>query len=255
MDLFTGPHVRSVRFSRALDELDLEAAYHDAPDEWAEAVGRLRAAVGAGRTNLRRLVAARAPGWPEEIERAWQRLVGRSLDGHGFPSSHDGEPAAAFLLRGGERDRALTSIKRHLQQHPREAAAWLILAAMEPARGACRAGFLGAEEAVLRRFDAVDALFEAAEADEHARPERWLLVYAALAGRLPIADVVEAVEAEKLVGRPLGVPGDPVAFAVFLVEAEGLRASDPKLGVDAIEARRRLRKVSAPAFERYLRGR
>ena len=88
LPLFSGAHVPAVRFARALDELRLMDAMEDCPPPWREGLGAMIEATElAGRHDLARLLAARIPGWPEELERTWQRLVGRRLDGRGIPSA------------------------------------------------------------------------------------------------------------------------------------------------------------------------
>lgn len=79
----------------------------------------------------------------------------------------------------------------------------------------------------------------------------WTLVYALLA-RLVGDPVVEAaLTAESLAGtRPVPVPGDGVAFAVYLLEAEQVRRTG-KLGPDEIRIRKALRGIHPAAFRRY----
>ncbi len=252
LPLFEGPHVPHIRFERALDRLDFVGALPDAPVQWRDGLEELAAALAeAGspaRVDLGRAVACRRAGWPEVIELAWQRLVGRRLDAHGIPGTLAEEPAAAFLLRGQEPERAYESVRRHLRHHPRDARAWEVLAHFEPLRGAVRCAFHGG--AVL---DAAGHLIDAVMEDEVGMVGPWLLAYAWFDQAIALDEVAAAIEAEGLAGRPpLPTPRDGRAFAWYLVDAGGrsLLGTD-SLGV--VEARRRLQVVSPPAFRRYLR--
>jgi hypothetical protein len=93
-------------------------SYVAAVTGWSS-VSRQKSAV-----DLDALVRCRSADWPAVLERTWQRLVGRRLDAHGIPQTLDDQPAAAHLLRGGERERSWKSIGRHLQHHPRDARGW-----------------------------------------------------------------------------------------------------------------------------------
>ena len=120
LPLFSGPHLPRFRFEKALDRLDLEAAVEDAPAECRDGVARMAGVLkgkSPARADLDALLRCRQPAWPPILERTWQRLVGRRLDTHGIPGTLDGEPAAAFLLRGGEEARAERSLRRHLAHH------------------------------------------------------------------------------------------------------------------------------------------
>ncbi len=249
LPLFSGPHLPRIRFARALERLDLQAALADAPAEWRDAVEALAMAVGSGRparAELPRLLACRRQGWPDGLERAWQRLVGRSLDAHGIPGSLDGEPAAAFLLRGGERERAERSIRRHLARHPRDAAAWEVLAEFDPLRGAVRCAFHGGQV-----LDAAGGLLDVIAEDEHERPGPWLLSYAWFARAVDLAEIRRALAAETMLIRPpLPIPGDAHAFAWYLLDAGGRPLGNDSVGV--FEARERLQRISPAAFRRYL---
>jgi len=250
LSLFEGPHLRQVRFERALDRLDLGAAAADAPPEWQPAVAALADVVHdrvpRDPAHLERLVAARRPGWPAAVERAWQRLVGRRLDASGVPAVLDGEPAAAFLLRGGEPERARGSLRRHLRRRPRDAGAWRLFAGFEPVLGAVRCAFHGGPV-----LPAVDHLVDLLGEDEVEPVERWLLPYAWLAHEIGLEDVRSALEAERrLENAPIPLPGDAAAFAWYLLVARGQRLTSGACGV--IEARTHLRDVSRAAFRRYL---
>jgi hypothetical protein len=122
LPLFTGLHVPRNRYARALDRLDLQGALADAPAEWRDAVEALAAVLGGAgpaRADLARLVACRRAGWPPDLERAWQRLVGRCLDAHGIPGALDGEPgsgasccAAGIAARPRDRSAAISTATR-----------------------------------------------------------------------------------------------------------------------------------------------
>ena len=250
LPLFAGLHVRAVAFGQALDRLDLEAAVPLAPGGWGEAVAALASAVAGrspGRADLDCLVAARPPeGAPALIERTWQRLVGRCLDGHGIPGVLDGEPAATFLLRGREPERAEASVRRHLLRHPTDASGWAVLAHFDPVRGAARSAFHGGP-----LLSAVDDLAEQVDDDELEPVALWVLPYAWLARRLGLDDLRAALEAEGLAASPpLPIPGDPRAFSWYLLDAGGRPLSADQVGVP--EARRRLKQISPAAFRRYL---
>jgi hypothetical protein len=250
LPLFTGSHVPRNRFLRALDRLDLHAALADAPTEWREAVEALAAALGStgpGRAELARLVACRRAAWPSDLERAWQRLVGRCLDSRGIPGSLDGEPAAAFLLRGGDREQAARSIRRHLERHPRDVVGWQVLAKFEPVRGAARGAFHGGP--VLDEH--AGALLDLIAEDEHDRPGAWLLSYAWFMRAIDLDEIGRALAAQGILSRPpLLLPGDAYAFAWYLLDAGGRPLGRESVGV--VEARQRLQHISPPAFRRYL---
>lgn len=249
LPLFTGDHIAAIRFQRALDRLDLAAAAIDAPLEWHEAVAELRDALGActaAGADLAALCRARREGWPAAVERTWQRLVGRHLDGRGVPGVLDGELAAAFLLRGGERERAERSLRRHLSYHPRDVRGWQLLAEFKPVRAAARCAFHRGP-VLEAAWELVDRIAE----DELSPPEDWLLSYAWFARAVDLDEVAAALAAENLLAiPPMPLPGDGRAFARFLLEAGGRRFGPDSLGV--IAARERLQRISPAAFRRYL---
>jgi hypothetical protein len=255
LPLFHGDHVPGVRFERALAALDLSAALADCPARWRPALTEMAGAVAggdSGRADLARLLSARSPGWPPELERTWQRLVGRRLDGFGIPERFGDELAAEYLLRGGERHRAEASLRRHLRYHPADARAWALLAPFEPLPAAARAGFhLGAKVRVP--VELVPAVVDAVEDDEHAEVAPWLVAYAWLTGALGTPELVEAVDAEGLRDRPMLLPDGAHAFTFYLVEAETFRCSSGATSAEGVEARRRLKRISPSAYTRYLR--
>jgi hypothetical protein len=248
--LFHGPHLPAFRFARALERLDLAAAANDAPEPWKPAVEEMAAVLArAGsvtRLDLEALARCRRRGWPPVIEQAWQRLVGLHLDGHGIPGMYHGELAAAFLGRGGDLDRAHSSIRRHLQHHPRDADGWEILAAYEPLRGAVRSGFHGGP-----LLDAAGDLIDLVREDELEPVAPWLLSYAWFGRHIALDEIRDALAAEHMLERPpLPVPGDARAFAWYVLDAGGRRYVGESVGV--IEARQRLQRISPAAFRRYL---
>jgi hypothetical protein len=250
LPLFHGPHIPRIRFERALERLDLGAAAQDAPEAWRSAVGALAAAVeaGAGRGHARAEALARIgrEQWPAVLERTWQRLMGRALDGSGIPATHGGEPAAAFLLRGGEKARARRSIERHLERHPRDAGAWELLARFDPVRGAARCGFHGGPV-----LDAAGDVIDLVREDEIEPVAPWLLAYAWFSRRIDLDEIRRALAAERMLSTPpLAVPNDARAFAWYLLDAGRRRYVGRSVGV--VEARERLKRISAPAFRRYL---
>jgi hypothetical protein len=250
LPLFHGPHIPRIRFERALERLDLRRAAEDAPVEWRAAVDELAAAAEIGGRHGRAKVEALAllcrDGWPTPLERAWQRLVGRALDGTGIPGTHGGEPAAAFLLRGGEQARARGSLDRHLRRHPRDVHAWELLARFDPVRGAVRCGFHGGP-----LLDAAGDVIDLVREDEVEPAARWLLCYAWFAQRVGLEEIRSALEAEGMLSAPpLAVPNDATAFAWYLLDAGGQRYVGRSVGV--VEARQRLKRINEPAFRRYL---
>lgn len=248
LPLFSGPHLARFRFDHALEALDLHAALADAPAAWREDVALLAGALGDGgpaSADLRRLLDCRRDGWAAPIERAWQRLAGRRLDGKGIPGTLAGEPAAAFLLRGGERARALASLDRHLHHHPRDARGWELFAAFDPVRGAARCAFHGG--AVLEA--AVPHLLDLLADDEIEPPGPWLLVYAWFTREIELDDIAAALAAERIAAPPLRLPHEARAFAWYLLDAGG-RPLGAEVGI--VEARARLQQISAAAFRRYL---
>jgi hypothetical protein len=250
LPLFYGPHVPGVRFRNALERLDLRAAVADCQDEWRDALREMAEAwsEGAGRADVPRLVNCRRSGWPEVFERTWQRLVGRCLDSHGIPGVLDGEPAAAFLLRGGERERARRSLDRHLASHPRDWRGWKVMAEFDPVRAAARCGFHDGPVLEDKAGDLIDMVRE----DELDPVGPWLLTYAWFTGEISLDEITGALQAEGTLARPpLPVRNDARAFAWYLVDAGGRRLGLESVGV--VEARSRLQAISPVAFRRYLR--
>jgi hypothetical protein len=250
LPLFTGPHVPRIRFERAIERLDFRAAARDAPEEWRSAVEEFAAAAdreGAGKTpELELLLGLRRDGWPVVLERAWQRVAGRCLDRRGIPGVLGGEPAAAYLLRGGERERARKSIHRHLEYHPRDPRAWAVLAEFEPLRGAARCGFHGGP-----LLDGAGDLIDMVREDELEPVARWLLPYAWFSGGVTLDEIARALAAEGAFERPpLPIPADARVFAWYLLDAGGRPLGSNSVGV--VEARKRLQRISRAAFRRYL---
>jgi hypothetical protein len=190
------------------------------------------------------IVAARVEGWPEPVDRAWHRLLGRALDRHGIPGVLDGEPAATWLLRGGERERARRSLARHLLHHPADPVAWRVAVTFEGLPAAARCAFHGGP--VLPELDPVA---EPLEEDEQEDIAAWGLAYAWLLGQVGTPLLAEAVSAARL-ERPLPIAGDGRGFTYLLVETEHEGPGPPSPQV--VEARRRLRVISPRAFQRYL---
>ena len=244
LPLFGGPHVPKVRFERALEALDLRGAVADAPEEVRGAVAEMAAAVEA--RDLERLVCCRQEGWPALLERTWNRLVGRHLDGRGIPRVLSGEPAAAYLLRGGEAERARDSLGRHLEHHPRDVKGWALFAHFAPLLGAARCAFHGGPV-----LEVAEDLSAQVSEDELSPVGPWLLAYGWFSRALELADIAQALEAEGLLYEPpLPLPAEPRAFTWYLLDAGG-RALGPK-SVGVVEARRRLQRISPTAFRRYL---
>jgi len=251
LPLFSGPHIPIVRFRNALERLDLRGACADAPAQWRESVARIADLLemrgGIARAPLDALLACRCQGWPSELERAWQRIVGRRLDARPVPGTANAELAAAFLLRGGEHERARASLQRHLSHKPRDWHGWQLLAEFEPLRGATRCAFHGGP--VLEPL--VGELLDRISDDEVGSPEAWLLSYAWFADAVTLAEIEAALAAEHMLADPpLPVRGDGRAFAWYLLDAGGRPFSPASVGV--IEARQRLSAISAAAFRRYL---
>lgn len=249
LPLFSGPHIAAIRYRRALDHLDLRAAAADAPAEWRAAVLEMAAAVegtSPARADLDRLRGCARTGWPAVLEQAWQRLVGRCLDGYGIPRTLDGEPAAAYLLRGGDRERAAYSLQRHLAHHPRDAAAWALQARFEPVRGAVRCAFHGGPV-----LDAAGPVLDLVREDELDRHGPWLLSYAWFGWAIDLDEIARALTAQGILVRPpLLIPGDARAFAWYLLDAGGRPFGPDSVGV--VAARERLQRISPVAFRRYL---
>jgi hypothetical protein len=250
LPLFDGPHIPRIRFRNALERLDLRAALPDCPPQWRDALNALAGAAAteetSGRSDLQRLRHCRRSDWPEEFERTWQRLVGRCLDSHGIPGVLGDELAAAFLLRGGERERARRSLDRHLAAHPRDCRGWVLLADFEPLRGALRCAFHGGP-----LLDAAGELIDIAAEDGQDPVGPWLLSYAWFAGHVTFDEIARALAAEGYLTRPpLAVPNDARAFAWYLLDAGGRPFGRDAVGV--VEARARLKTISPVAFRRYL---
>ena len=246
LSLFFGPHVASFRFEAALEALDLDVALADCPDDQRQGLDVLCLAAAGGRSALDALVAARRPDWDARIEPAWQRLVGRALDGRGIPGVLDGEPAAAFLLRGGEQDRARQSLDRHLARKPADARAWALAVSFQGVLAAVRCVYHGGP-----LLPEVEPLRDLVEEDEQPEVEHWILAYAWLGGEVGLADLAAALTAARQT-RPLPLPGDGAAFAWTIVEAQDFRGSGLALDPDLVRARRRLQRISPAAFRRYL---
>jgi len=251
LPLFHGPHVPDIRFRNALARLDFHAALADCPEQWRDALRDMAEAWSPegkpGRPDQERLLRARQSGWPDIFERTWQRLVGRCLDSHGIPGVLDGMPAAVFLLRAGERERARRSLDRHLASHPHDWRAWATLIHFEPVRGAVRCGFH--DGPVLEKAgDLIDMVQE----DELDPVGPWLLSYGWFTGQVSLDEISSALAAEGTFARPpLPLRNDARAFAWYLLDARG-RPFGPK-SVGVIEARVRLQAISPPSFLRYLR--
>ena len=248
LDLFLGPHVPQVRFEGALDRLDLDGALPCAPEEWREATAAFAAAarIPARRPRMAALGAARVHGWPAALERAWQRLVGRALDRRPTPETWQGEPAGAYLLRGGEEDAATLSLHAYLAAHPSDAVAWATLSALDPFPAAVRAAFHGGPTSPV-----LEPACDAMEEDGIPPSRGWTLVYALLTRLIGDPVVEAALAAEALDGtRPLPVRGDGLAFAIYLLEAEQVRRTG-ELGPDEIRVRRALQGIHPGAFQRY----
>ena len=250
LPLFHGPHIRQIRFERALEGLDLRTAVEAAPEEWKVVVEELALVLEqAGspvRADVEDLVRCRRDAWPATVERAWQRLIGLNLDGRGIPGTYNGELAAAFLLRAGETERAHRSLRRHLYHHPRDLRGWELLVNFEPVRAAARCGFHGGP-----LLDAAGELIDLVCEDGLQPVERWLLNYAWLARQLQLDEIRDALDAEHMLAvAPFAVPGDARAFAWYLLDAGGQRYVGRSVGV--IEARQRLQRISEAAFRRYL---
>jgi hypothetical protein len=250
LPLFSGGHIPRIRFERALERLDFEAALLDAAAEWRDAVAVMRDAVGASGiagADLAALRRVHAAGWPAPLERAWLRVVGRHLDAHGVPGVLDGELAAAFLLRAGERERAESSVRRHLSYHPCDARGWRILAEFEPLRAAARCAFHGGPV-----LDVAGELLDAISEDEVSPVGDWLLAYAWFARAVGLDDLAAALWAEGILAAPpMPMPGDGRAFTWFLLDAGGRPLGPGSKGV--VAARERLQRVSPVAYKRYLR--
>ena len=248
--LFQGtPDTRS-RLERALAALNLQAALADAPPDWLRPLKDMAWALeghSPGSVDPERLAHIHQPGWPAPLEHTWQRLMGRALDGHGIPGVFHGEPAAAFLLRGGEEVRAEASIRRHLFHHPRDTHAWCVLAHFEPAWGAARCAWHGGP-----LLDGAARAAAAVRADGLSPPGDWLLVYAWFIGDLSMEQVRETLACEGSDEQArLPLAGQGRTFTTYVVQAEALRAAggDPSSLLEALE------RISPPAARRYARRR
>ncbi len=251
LSLFDGEHLASRRLEQALEALDLAAAAAVAAQPWPRVIGQLAAAVGEGspgRAELEALLAAHESDWPDWLERLWQRLVGLRLDGRGFPGVLDGQPAAAFLLRGGERDRGIQSLSRHLQRHPTDAVAWRIRAELGDRVAAVRCAWHGG-----RLLLAVRDLVDLVEVDEQEEVAAWLLPYAWLSRWIDSAELRAALSAEGLLDAlPMAIPGDARAVARYMLWAEEHRLAGGGPTTTAVHDRRRMKRISPVAFQRYL---
>jgi hypothetical protein len=242
LSLFDGSHIPRLRFERALAGLDLEAALADAPAACRAPLLEMRAALGQRSIadgDLDALVRCRRKNWPAEIERTWQRLVGLRLAASSVPGTLDGEPAGAFLRRGGDHDAARQALERHLRTSPRDVGVWEVLAAYDPIRSAARCAFHGGP--VLEQL--VGTLLDAIEEDELQPAAPWLLVFAWFDHQLALPDLAAALEAEGLNEAPAPTAGDARAFAWHVVQAGAGTSTD---------TRRVLKQISPAAFRRYL---
>jgi hypothetical protein len=250
LPLFSGPHIPQIRFASALERLDFDAALVDTPAQLRDAVAAIAEAVGRrgmGGVDVDALCRAHADGWPAALERAWQRVVGRSLDAHGVPGVLGEELAASFLLRAGERERAASSVRRHLSYHPRDVRGWRVLAEFEPVRAAARCAFHGGPI-----LDAAGDLLDAVAEDEVAPVADWLLAYAWLARAVGLDELAAALAAEGILAAPpMPMVGDGRAFTWFLLDAGGRPLGAGSKGV--VAARERLQRISPVAYRRYLR--
>lgn len=251
LPLFDGPHIPAIRFRNALARLDFRAAIADCPEEWRDALREMAEAWSPegspSRIDQERLLRSRRSGWPDVFERTWQRLVGRCLDSHGIPGVLDGTPAAAFLLRAGEHERARRSLDRHLASHPRDWRAWAVMVHFESVRGAVRCGFH--DGPVL---DAAGDLIDMVHEDELDPVGPWLLSYGWFTGQVSLDEINCALAAEGTLARPpLPLRNDAHAFAWYLLDARGRPLGRESVGV--VEARARLQAINPAAFLRYLR--
>jgi hypothetical protein len=251
LNLFHGRHIAEQRCQEALDRLDFTAALSDAPADWEPALSAIHAAVAsraARPKDAQKLLSCHDPSWPVWIERAWQRLMGRALDSGRNGETASGEPAAAYLLRGGEVEAAEISVGRFLSRHPCHAVGWRILARIRPMPASARLAFHGGEV-----LPPLSDLAELAEEDEMLPVPRWLLSYAFIAERLARSELEDALRAEGLFDQPpLPIPGDAVAFAWYLVAEEQTRTSPMPGGISPVAARRALKRISPLVFRRFI---
>ncbi|MBN1336039.1 MAG: tetratricopeptide repeat protein [Deltaproteobacteria bacterium] len=243
LPLFDGGDLASTRFSEALRALDLAAATALAPPAWRPVVETWARALGVpGHPDLPALHTARPPDHPALVV-AWNRLLGRALDSHGIPGVLGDEVAAAFLLRGGETDRARASLARHLRFHPDDPRAWALMVRFEGLPAAVRCGFHGGP-----LVDEVGDLVEVITADGLENPRAWLPAYAWLNGLVDLEAVKAALNAERPHRQAtLPLPGDGRAFAADLVRAECTRLK----GEDDPEVLSRMEAAGPAAFRRY----
>ncbi len=251
LPLFSGPHVPRVRYERALDRLDLDAALADCAPELTPLLTALADATRnrtPARFDLDSLLATQCADWPDEVERVWQRLVGLRLDAKRPPGTLYGEPAAAFLQRGGDAVRARASLTRHLGAQPADALAWALAVDSEGARAQVREAFHGGPITRVPRV-----IVDAAEVDGNALNGGWVLAYAWLTRLVNTGEIAAALDAAgKRLSRPLPLQGDGTAFAFYIVETEQLRDQDVNLGPALVDGRSRLQRISPAAFARFL---
>lgn len=254
--LFFGAHVPQVRFDQALARLDLEFALDNCVGPWDEALSEMIAAgctKDPAKIDLARLVAARVDGWTEPLETAWQRLVGERLDSRKIPGVHEGQFAADFLRRGGEVKQAAASARRSVAAAPGDGHAWVALAHIDPHPAAARAAFHGIQlQNAHPPLAGLERILDALEEDELPTEGPWLLPYAWLVGLATTEDLASALAAEHILERPIPMSGNATAFAFCLVEVEAFRQGTTGLSGTEVDARRRLKIVSEPAFRRYL---
>jgi len=248
LPLFDGPHVPRVRFRNAMARLDLWGALADCPTRWRgvlQAMARAWAPRDGGACDREALIDCRRADWPEEIEQAWQLAVGRSLDSEKIPAVAGGEPAAAFLLRAGEREEARVSLERHLAARPRDWSGWALMAELKPIRGAARCGFHGGPV-----LEAAGDIVDLVEDDGLEPVAEWILPYAWFVGALSMVEIQKAVSAEVGVDPPAVTIGDARAFAWYLCAATVPSFAGESLPV--LRARQRLKSISPVAFQRSL---
>lgn len=238
LPLFSGPHVPLVRYAAALERLDLVGALADCPPEERSGLVALTSA-----RTIEALLAIEPPS--PGLERAWNRIIGRKLD-RPVPGEAGGDIAAAWLSRGGDAG-AEGAARRHLARRPADWRGWQVLLGSQPQEAAIRCAFHGGPS-----HAAVEPLLLAIEEDGLTSPERWLPAYGWILGVVGNDEVAAALAAEDRTDRPLQVPGDGVAFAWYLLEAEGFRFGREHPDGGVVESRRRLRAISAVAFARYL---
>ncbi len=251
LPLFSGMHVQAVRFESALDRFDFRAAAEAAPEGWSDAPTHLADVIeragGIDRVSVEDLAICRQSTWPAALERAWQRLVGRRLEASPDTATYEGEMAAAYLLRGGDIDRARRSLERHLGSHPRDSRAWQLMTTFEPRRAAVRCAFHGGPV-----LDTLNDLVDLIEEDGLEPLEPWLLSYAWLNRDISLDEIRAALAVDA--GMNIGPPEWEAArnFARRLLDAGGQRAEPHSASPSVITARQQLKSISEAAFRRYL---